>query len=723
MLNQRGRSGRRDTPAVATLAAAQGTDGKVDAVADEGSSTPRRALGPRPDDRDDAAVGGRFAGGLSPDEPSALTSTGSFRRLALSPTSPASPDDPLDVPATTPVPPPAPVLPDPESALPPASGRRFSASAEPSEFASAAPRRSAASATSPSSPFDTLPPTARPTAPPARTVPVSAELPKSVATAPSAPISFAPAAPGPAPAAASLTNPVTPPPSTPAPTSTFTPFAPPPQAADAVTPPAPEVADSAADAAAPAKKGWFGRGRKAAPDATPKAEPADAPAKTEPAPTPTRVEPAPVTAKAETASASTHAAPRKERSARPALIIIASVAVVALLVAAGVWLLTLRSGAPSGTPTTTTSALDPLLTAEDLGTLGEVTWQASTGTADAARPICLPASAAGLPEAQRTASRKIGATDVPEASVVQVVDTYADVAAATTAYDLRLAQAGTCKDNTAYIVGANAVTGLADTSTAVRLLVQDATDVYHTLLVSRTGRSVSMVDVATTQSVPAQNVAQVTSVALSRQCGGDLGTCPASIATTSAPPLAGDPKGWLVEADLPRITAGVGRWGGTEPFTALQMPGSQCEGMNLETVTGTTSAGQRTLLLADDPDAPKGFGVDMVTYTFADADAAKTLATKLDKNIGDCAAKYPTATVATGPDAKGTADAGAKITGSTYLVTQKTAVNSVVYRVAVVTVGSRVVYLLGNPTAKFDFTDAQWKAIAVRAGQRAAQAA
>ncbi|MCA0295938.1 MAG: hypothetical protein LCH96_11645 [Actinobacteria bacterium] len=704
-------------------------------MADEGSSTPRRALGPRPDDGDDAAVGGRFARGLSPDEPSALRSTGSFRRLALSPSSPASPEDPLDVPGTTPVPPPAPVLPDPEAALRPASGRRFSASAEPSEFAPAAPRRSAASASSPSSPFDTLPPVARPTAPPARTVPVSAappaEEPRSVATAPSAPIAFTPPAPAPAstaPAVASLNttaawpSTTTPSPTPPA-TSTFTPFAPPPQAADAVPAPA---AEPAPDVAAPAKKGWFGRTPKADPDAAPaaKADATPTPAKAERAHTPTKQRAPKNRGKKAAAAATTTppAAPRKERSARPALIIIASVAVVALLVAGGVWLLTLRSGAPSGTPTTTTSALDPLLTAEDLGSLGQVTWQASTGTADAVRPICIPASATGLPEAQRTASRKIGSADVPEASVVQVVDTYADVAAATAAYDLRLAQAGTCKDDTAYIVGANAVTGLADSATAVRLLVQDAADVYHTLLVTRTGRSVSMVDVATTESVPAQNVAQATSVALSRQCGGDLGTCPASPATTTVPPLVAEPKGWLVEADLPRITAGVGRWGGTEPFTALQMPGSQCEGMNLETVTGTTSAGQRTLLLADDPDAPKGFGVDMVTYTFADADGAKTLATKLDKNIGDCAAKYPTATVAAGPDAKGTADAGAKITGSTYLVTQKTAVTSVVYRVAVVTVGSRVVYLLGNPTAKFDFTDAQWKAIAVRAGQRAAQA-
>jgi hypothetical protein len=434
--------------------------------------------------------------------------------------------------------------------------------------------------------------------------------------------------------------------------------------------------------------------------------------------------PKPTVAKAETDTAPTaeRAATSKPRSSKPAVIIIAAVAAVALLVSGAVWLFTLRSGAPSGSPTTTTaSALDPLLSSSDLATLGDVTWAESTGTAAPERPVCLPATGAGLPSALRTASRRIAATDSPAASVVQVVDTYPDVAAASTAYAIRLAQAGTCKDDLAWISGANSVTGLADSADAVRLVAQNNPDVFHTLLLSRTGRTVSLVDVATSAAVPALNVAQVTAKALSRQCGGELGTCPGDIAAPTAPPPPGDPAGWLVEADLPRVTAGAGRWGGTDPFTALRMAGSQCEGMNLETVTGTVSVGQRTLLMADDPAAPKGFGVDMVTYTFGSADAAKNLATKLTKNIGDCPAKYPTATVAAGPDANGTAAAGAKIEGSTYLITQKTATTSVVYRVAVLTVDSQVVYLLGNPTSKFDFTDAQWKAIAVRAGQRAVQ--
>ncbi len=125
-------------------------------------------------------------------------------------------------------------------------------------------------------------------------------------------------------------------------------------------------------------------------------------------------------------------------------------------------------------------------------------------------------------------------------------------------------------------------------------------------------------------------------------------------------------------ADLPRITPGAGRWGATEPKTTLDVVGSLCEAINLKTVAGTQSVGQRTLLLADDSNAPQGFGVDQVVYTFADAKGVSTLANKLDKNLTGCADRAPTASVTEGPTVKGTGADGAKISGSTYLVTQKT---------------------------------------------------
>jgi hypothetical protein len=413
----------------------------------------------------------------------------------------------------------------------------------------------------------------------------------------------------------------------------------------------------------------------------------------------------------------------KGRGSRPALIVIAAVAAVVVVIAGVVWALTLRSTAPSGGPSESGTAVaqDPFLTAADLGTLGGVTWVDPNVDAAGLRPLCLPATADGLPVAQRSPSRKVTASS-PTDTVVQALDVYADDATATQAYAARLVQAGTCADTVALITGANTITGLADSAEVVRLTVQEQTDQFHSLLISRTGRSVSLIDVTTATAVTASDLANVAAAALSRGCGGELGTCPGSISVATSAPPAGNPSGWLVPADLPRITPGAGRWGATDPKTTLDVVGSLCEAINLKTVAGTQSVGQRTLLLADDSNAPQGFGVDQVVYTFADAKGVSTLATKLDKNLTGCADRAPTASVKEGPTVKGTGANGAKISGSTYQVTQKTGTNTVVFRVAVLSINNRLVYLLANPSTSFDFSNSDWAKVAVRAGERASQA-
>lgn len=663
----------------------------------EGSSTPRRALGPLPDDAPESSIGGRFAHpALSPDDPSP-TSTGRLRRLAASP---LSPDDPLEVEPTTPVPPPAPVLPDPEGALPPTSGRRFSASTEPREVVSAAPRRSAVTATSPWSPDEQLPPPpVRPTLPPPMTTPAApipatpapvtaaitsfSQFPQSVPTASTAPLD--------------------------APTMIRPPEAaepPPAEPADADQTPQPKRRGNRRDRAAKEKKG-------AAPPQPGKPAKPTKPAK---AAKPDKAPPGPT-------STDAGARPAK-RSSRPALIIIASVAAVALLVSGAVWLLTLRSTAPSGAPTDAglTSALDPLLTAADLGTLGGVDWVDPAGDGDGVRPLCLPANGDGLPSAQRTEARRIGASTSEVDAVVQVVETYPDDATASRAYAVREAQAGTCPDTLAWITGASQITGLADTAEAVRLTVQEEQDQFHTLLITRTGRTVSMIDVLTTDgSVSPSDLAVAAAKPLSRLCGGEQGTCPGSIEVANNLPAASNLRGWLVEADLPRITPGAGRWGATDPAAVLSVVGSQCEAVDLRAIAGTSATGQRTFLLADDAQAPAGFGVDQAVYTFASSNLATKLAKKLAKNLSGCADRAPTAKVDEGPRVKTTGANGEAITGSTYLVTQKTETSTMVYRVAVVTIDDQVCYLLANAGTSFDFNDDQWRRIAVRAGQRVSQ--
>jgi hypothetical protein len=61
-------------------------------------------------------------------------------------------------------------------------------------------------------------------------------------------------------------------------------------------------------------------------------------------------------------------------------------------------------------------------------------------------------------------------------------------------------------------------------------------------------------------------------------------------------------------------------------------------------------------------------------------------------------------------------------TGVSYEITQKTNVNdSVPFRVAVLRVDTRIVYLLANPSSEFDFATDQWQDVMQRAGVRATQ--
>lgn len=590
-------------------------------MTDSGQPRPRRALDPLPpEDREAGAPSGSRAIPFDPDQYPADTETQVLRRVikpasadsGLSPTSPASPPErPSRAWSPTPVPPPQtappkPVLPEPTAALQASAGRRFSASAEPSEYAHAAPRRSATSVSSP-----------------------------------------------------------------------------PPHEPEVVDPPV----------------GF---------------EPAQAVVSDEPEnPTGGRAAEAP-------------SAPRRGRGR--AIGVLGIVLAIAAAVAGSVWWLGPPDTAtPStvGSPTPTPSAsLDPLLTTADLGSLGGTTWGV-TGTptgANDGNPICLPAGVETMPIANRTARRVLPSDANTASFVTNVVDTYPDSGDAARAYGNRLLQSGSCAGVEAQIIGTSTISRLADAAFATQVEVQAETTEYHAIVVARTGRNVSMVDVLSFEPIPLEDVAAVLAEPLARLCSGGEGVCPSAVTLTDSIPAAGQHPGWLIATDLPRITAGVGRWGATPPSPTLTILGSQCEAIGLTKVSGTSAAAQRTLLLADDPSAAAGFGIDQVVYTFAADKPAKTFADKLTGNISDCPDRIATATVEKGPSTKGQGAEGVEFSGKSYLVTQKTASNqSVPFRVAVIRVGPRVAYLLANPSSEFDFTDAQWKAIMTRTGQRVSQ--
>ena len=422
---------------------------------------------------------------------------------------------------------------------------------------------------------------------------------------------------------------------------------------------------------------------------------------------------------------------RRDRSARPrrsgrrALIALGSVAAITGLVVAAATLL--KPPDPVVTvppPTSASPSLDPLVGGTDLAILGTTSWTDVAGAPGGGdgSPVCLPAGPESMPVADRTYRKVLTSAEADVDYVSHVVDTYADRTAAAAAYQQRMLQAGSCADTDALIISTDLITGLADSAFVTQIQVQGSTVENHTLLVSVTGRTLSMIDISAPAPVQPAEIAAVATKPLARLCSAGQGTCPTNPEPVPSIPAAGQNPGWLIEADLPRITPGAGRWAASRPDAKLSIVGSQCESATLKKVEGLTASAQRTLLLADDPAAPTVFGVDQVVYTFPDAKAAKSFADKITGNIAECGDREPNAEVAEGPTAKGEGASAVEFSGKSYLVTRQTANGAAVtYRIGVVRVAERVSYLLANPGADFDFTDVQWKAILERTGERVSQ--
>ncbi len=415
-------------------------------------------------------------------------------------------------------------------------------------------------------------------------------------------------------------------------------------------------------------------------------------------------------------------ADRRQRMVALVVIGVAVLALIAALVATS-WNRPTGTASPTGSGSPSTASATPaaeLLTVADLSGVGKgVTWAAAAAGTAAPTALCLTAATDPAPASQTSQAFTGSAAG---STVIQAHARYADAEAAKAGYAATAALLGGCLSDGVLITDGYTVSGLADEAVAVTASVQDAQPVIHTLLLTRTGTSVELVDASQPKSAFAPDaVAAALAKALGRGCTQSAGTCPTTVKVTAAAPPSAGIAGWLTPSDLPRVTLGTGRWGATEPAKPT-LVGSQCENVDLNQPSGADELAHRTYLLADDAAAPSGFGVDEAIYTFAKASDASALVKKLTSNINGCRTRTKTATVKKLDAVSVALPAGGKATAASYDIVQRISDSkSVQFRVGYVAVGTRVVYLLANPSAKFDFTDAQWSDILGRAIQRVTQ--
>lgn len=410
------------------------------------------------------------------------------------------------------------------------------------------------------------------------------------------------------------------------------------------------------------------------------------------------------------------------RSRRTIGIVAAIVAV--LVIAAVIWGPGVV-GQLVATPTPTIDRVATYLTQpNDLDAVRQgSTWNAesTSTTADANTPLprCLLPASEQTVKPDSTLVRTFKPADNAAVGILHQVEDFEDAEQAQHAYQSRLAQLAGCDRTTVLALGGLRIDGLSDEAAGVTLMLQNAASEYHTIVISRTGEQLNVVDAtAADEPVSADPIVAALAAVSARQCTVG-GACPTTAEVRPSAPLPVAPAGWLAHVDLPRIDPGAGAWRGTDLSPSVTTTGTRCESLDL-TAAGSDRQ-QRTYLLRDDAAAPAQFGIDQVVYTFETTEDAAAFQGTLATNLDGCATRSNTAQVTRGADLSSVHSNDGF--GASWSVTQKTdqETGTARYRVAVVASGTHVAYLMANPSEEFDFTDDSWKAVGVRAIERIEQ--
>lgn len=344
--------------------------------------------------------------------------------------------------------------------------------------------------------------------------------------------------------------------------------------------------------------------------------------------------------------------------------------------------------------------------------------------ADSPQPLCITQTIEGAPTPLMTKLRTLTSAATTQAQALHQADAYASADEAKQIFEARLSQLGTCADTPAYLAGGLDVTGVGNQAGGVVAVIQNQKLEYHTIVLARTGKVVNTIDVYTEgKPVDGKGVAAAAAAVVNDQCTQAVGLCSFKPAATPAPPPAGgDQPGFLANTDIPRINDGMGEWAGTNPGTQINVIGSACESVDFNTVDGPTARKARTYLLRNDEQAPQNFGIDQVVLTMSDAKAADAFVQRISKNLSECQKRALTATVSQPRQITGTGADQVAVKGQAFTVTQKTDNGAIGFRTAIVSAGNKVVYLVAPGVDKtFDFADAEWDGVALRAAQRTTQ--
>jgi hypothetical protein len=328
----------------------------------------------------------------------------------------------------------------------------------------------------------------------------------------------------------------------------------------------------------------------------------------------------------------------------------------------------------------------------------------------------------GQPVPQQKILRVLSSNAKSSPSALHEATAYATPEEAVQAFAVAARTLGSCPTPGSYLAAGRIVRGMGDQSvSAIVAVLQGNATSSHSVIVSRTGRVVNILDASRAgDGVPVANTAAALAEVTKVQCAAAGGKCVGNVQVRSGPPpLGGDEPGFLATGDLPPAGGSLTPWNAAPiDLPKEDFPGASCETINWATVPAEARSSRVYL----QPDSGKNyFGVNEILVRTKDAKAATALVNKIKKDLETCKERRLTATVQDPQQVSGIGARGTEVAGYTAVVEQKTTQGSDKFRVGIVAAGNKVAYTFANPKGDFDFTDKQWDTIAVRAGERVTQ--
>lgn len=385
-----------------------------------------------------------------------------------------------------------------------------------------------------------------------------------------------------------------------------------------------------------------------------------------------------------------------------------------------------ESPSPSPTPEPEPAEEADLVTNEDLVPIAPASeWSTISTTLTAPehtmRALCL-STAQQTHNPTHSFQRTLGTTGTDKLAALHRIDVYANETAAQGVLDARIQSLSNCNEVPARIVRASQVNGLAEETFQVTILQEEATAKYHTVLMTRDGAALQLIDVARdAEAVDPLALATAVTRAQSRiaEVQGTAGpTTPEAVATVVPP---AEPVGWLTPVDLPRLNPGIGRWTMTSP-QPIDTRGMGCENIELATEAGPTERAEIAYSLTQDTSVPERFGIDELLFTFPSPAEAAAFVTKLGANMHSCKDRVNTAEVEELPGVAPRDAEGNVLSARIFKASQAISDNERVhYQTVVAVAGNKVAYTLVSVTPEVQFTPEQLTELANRVTVRASQ--